>query len=73
MHYFQLESYQFPGYFRTLKRNWKHSLLPGVCAAAGVLVLIAAALFLLISASLLWQVIGGAVLLAELLCAKGYI
>jgi len=64
MHYFQLESYQFPGYFRTLKRNWKHSLLPGVCAAAGVLVLIAAALFLLISASLLWQVIGGAVLLA---------
>ena len=39
LHYFQLESYQFPGYFRTLKRNWKHSLLPGVCAAAGLFVL----------------------------------
>lgn len=36
LHYFQLESYQFPGYFRTLKRNWKHSFLPGVCAAAAV-------------------------------------
>jgi len=33
LHYFQLESYQFPGYFRTVKRNWRHSLLPGLCAA----------------------------------------
>ena len=33
IHWFQLESYQFPGYFRTVKRNWRHSLLPGVCAA----------------------------------------
>ena len=32
-HYFQLESYQFPGYFRTLKRNWRHSLFPGLIAA----------------------------------------
>jgi len=39
LHYFQLESYQFPGYFRTVKRNWKHSLLPGVCAAAGLLII----------------------------------
>ena len=39
LHYFQLESYQFPGYFRTLKRNWKHSLLPGLCGAAGLFVL----------------------------------
>ncbi|MBQ8312619.1 MAG: UDP-N-acetylmuramoyl-tripeptide--D-alanyl-D-alanine ligase [Clostridia bacterium] len=30
IHYFQLESYQFPGYFRTLKRNWKNALLPGL-------------------------------------------
>ena len=37
LHYFQLESYQFPGYFRTLKRNWKHSLLPGLCACAGLI------------------------------------
>ncbi len=28
-HFFQLESYQFPGYFRTLKRNPVKSLLPG--------------------------------------------
>lgn len=39
LHYFQLESYQFPGYFRTLKRNWKHSLFPGICAAAGLLMI----------------------------------
>ncbi len=32
IHYFQLESYQFPGYFRTVMRNKVHSLLPGVCA-----------------------------------------
>ncbi len=36
IHYFQLESYQFPGYFKTLRRNWKRSFLPG----AGVAVLI---------------------------------
>ncbi len=29
-HYFQLESYQFPGYFRTLKRNLLKSILPGL-------------------------------------------
>ena len=28
MHYFQLESYQFQGYFRTLRRQWKKSVLP---------------------------------------------
>lgn len=33
MHDFQLESYQFPGYFRTLRRNWKRALLPGVTLA----------------------------------------
>lgn len=30
IHYFQLESYQFPGYFHSLRRNIKRSLLPGV-------------------------------------------
>lgn len=30
MHYFQLESYQFPGYFRTLRRNLVRAALPGV-------------------------------------------
>ena len=28
-HYFQLESYQFPGYFRTIRRNLLKSVLPG--------------------------------------------
>ena len=37
LHYFQLESYQFPGYFRTVKRNWRHSLFPGICAAVWTL------------------------------------
>ena len=30
LHYFQLESYQFAGYFRTLGRQWKRAFLPGV-------------------------------------------
>ena len=29
IHYFQLESYQFPGYFRTLRRNFLRSFVPG--------------------------------------------
>ena len=29
IHFFQLESYQFPGYFRTLKRNLVRNILPG--------------------------------------------
>ncbi|MEG1775425.1 MAG: UDP-N-acetylmuramoyl-tripeptide--D-alanyl-D-alanine ligase [Clostridia bacterium] len=33
LHYFQLESYQFPGYFRTLLRNRVHSFLPGLCTS----------------------------------------
>ena len=31
LHYFQLESYQFPGYFRTIRRNLLKALLPGFC------------------------------------------
>ena len=31
IHYFQLESYQFPGYFRTLRRNLLKTVLPGFC------------------------------------------
>ena len=33
LHYFQLESYQFPGYFRTLNRNRRHAWSPGLFAA----------------------------------------
>ena len=29
IHYFQLESYQYPGYFRTIRRNPVKSILPG--------------------------------------------
>jgi len=31
MHYFQLESYQFYGYFKTVLRQWKSAVLPPVC------------------------------------------
>ncbi|MDD3214891.1 MAG: UDP-N-acetylmuramoyl-tripeptide--D-alanyl-D-alanine ligase, partial [Eubacteriales bacterium] len=33
-HYFQLESYQFPGYFRSLRRNRVHTWLPGLFVSA---------------------------------------
>lgn len=32
LHFFQLESYQFPGYFHTLRRNKVRALLPGLIA-----------------------------------------
>ena len=34
LHYFQLESYQLPGYLRSVKRNAQRALLPGVALAA---------------------------------------
>ena len=33
-HIFQLESYQFPGYFRAIRRNPAHAWLPGLYTAA---------------------------------------
>ncbi|MFH1879501.1 MAG: Mur ligase family protein, partial [Bacillota bacterium] len=42
VHLFQLESYQFPGYFRSVKRNPVQAWSPGVYAAAVSLVLLAA-------------------------------
>lgn len=30
LHYFQLESYQFPGYFKTVRRNLHKAILPGL-------------------------------------------
>jgi hypothetical protein len=38
LHYFQLESYQLPGFYRSLKRTAKKTLLPGAIVGA-VLVL----------------------------------
>ncbi|MGN0794739.1 MAG: UDP-N-acetylmuramoyl-tripeptide--D-alanyl-D-alanine ligase [Aristaeellaceae bacterium] len=40
MHYFQLESYQFAGYFRTIRRNWKRAALPGAITTAYLLLLL---------------------------------
>ena len=34
IHWFQLESYQFPGYFRTVKRTFPRSFLPGFILGA---------------------------------------
>ena len=33
IHYFQLESYQFPGYFRTVRRNFSKAVFPGAMMA----------------------------------------
>jgi UDP-N-acetylmuramyl pentapeptide synthase len=33
IHYFQLESYQFPGFYHSVKRNLKRSVLPGAMLA----------------------------------------
>lgn len=41
MHYFQLESYQFPGYFRSLRRNRIHAAFPGVAVLAVQLLMMA--------------------------------
>ena len=37
IHWFQLESYQFPGYFRTLKRQGIRACIPGALMCAGLL------------------------------------
>ncbi len=40
LHYFQLESYQFPGYFRTLKRNFLRAAIPGAIMTAYLMLLL---------------------------------
>ncbi len=40
LHYFQLESYQFPGYFRTVKRNFVRAFLPGVIMTVYLMLLL---------------------------------
>ena len=57
LHYFQLESYQLPGYWRSVKRSAQRLLLPGVAVAAagttayllGVPAIIRAAIILALS------------------------
>ena len=41
-HYFQLESYQFPGYFRSVRRNLRKALLPGLIMTVLLVALMAA-------------------------------
>ncbi len=54
MHYFQLESYQFKGYFRTLKRQWKRIWHPlGLYAIASAVLFFPARL--LSSAAPFWM------------------
>lgn len=48
LQYYQLESYQLGGYFRTLRRNWLRAFLPGLLVAVigvGVLSLITRVVF----------------------------
>ena len=60
LHYFQLESYQLPGYWRSVKRNAQRLLLPGMAVAAagttayllGVMAPLRAAVILALSALL---------------------
>ncbi len=71
LHFFQLESYQFPGYFRTLKRNRVHSLLPGVCAALATLVLLYLFDLLALRGGPHWTAVTAAVLLLPLSAGAG--
>ena len=40
VHWLQLESYQLPGYFRTLRRNSPRAWIPGLVLSAALLVLL---------------------------------
>ena len=40
LHYFQLESYQFRGFFKTLDRQLEHAVLPGLCLSACSLIIL---------------------------------
>lgn len=51
LHYFQLESYQFPGYFKTVKRNLVKAMVPGLLMAA---VQLAGVLSMLLFSNLQW-------------------
>ena len=67
IHYFQLESYQFPGYFRTIRRNLIKSVAPGLLVAlSGIF------LFLLLN-SFIQSVAFIAGLLSLFLLAAGFL
>ena len=56
LHYFQLESYQHPGYFRTVRRNLLKAMLPGLCMSLLTVILSSLARLLLPSFSGQWIV-----------------
>ena len=68
-HLFQLESYQFPGYFRALRRNPRQASLPGLYAAAASFALTVAYGKLLQSVQSVW--IEGLLFFSGLLLAAG--
>lgn len=38
LHFFQLESYQYHGYFKTVLRQWKRALIPGLVLTLGFII-----------------------------------
>ena len=75
LHFFQLESYQFRGYFKTVLRQWKRAILPGVllwlacdAALAGVAALVGSAVRN--AAASAWL---GSVLIAAIELAAGWL
>lgn len=59
LHLFQLSSYQFAGYFRTLRRRWKQELLPGLLLCLGSLALCIGADYLSRGGQLIWLPLAG--------------
>ncbi|MBQ9211975.1 MAG: UDP-N-acetylmuramoyl-tripeptide--D-alanyl-D-alanine ligase [Clostridia bacterium] len=64
IHWFQLESYQFPGYFRTLRRQGLRGWIPGACLATVVLLTLLAGRIFRSKTSWLLLAISGLVLIA---------
>lgn len=64
IHVFQLGSYQYRGYFLTLKRRWKQELLPGLLLSAVSFLLLVAADFLAGIGGRGWLIVGAILTLA---------
>ena len=71
-HNFQLESYQFPGYFRSLRRNRMRAWLPGLIAT--VICVVLYYLYDLEASSVMpdWLKAGISILLLAVACAAGW-
>jgi len=71
-HYFQLESYQFPGYFRSLRRNRAHAWLPGIAVSAGCVLLYYGYDLLSASGAPGWVIAAGTVLMLPVSAGLGW-